>query len=207
MSVRNESIQGSLSVSRDVVAGGDFQARGNSTFDHDVTVKGWLNANNVNVANKGMFSTLDDLKKAYPNPQDGWLAIVGTSLPSPVYGVKNGQWVATGGNSGEVQVELTEYLQSRDITDVADMGGKMQELTKNGQTVYPATTTDAVVHPDLGVSSSMLIGEVNVSAIFPTGGIDGSNKYTLETAIAMIPASLRTVGIKCSDRPYNVPFL
>ena len=48
MSVRNESIQGSLSVSRSVVAGGDFQARGNSTFDHDVRIKGWLYANNVN---------------------------------------------------------------------------------------------------------------------------------------------------------------
>ena len=74
----------------------------------------------------------------------------------------------------------------------------MHKLTKNGQTIYPATTTDAVAHPDLGVSASELIEEVNVSKIFPTGGIDGTNKYTLETAIAMIPASLRNVGIKCS---------
>ena len=42
------------------------------------------------------------------------------------------------------------------------------------------------------------IEEVNVSKIYPTGGIDGTNKYTLETAIAKIPASLRNVGIKCS---------
>lgn len=74
----------------------------------------------------------------------------------------------------------------------------IHKLTKNGQTIYPATTTDAVVHPDLAVSSSKLIEEVNVSKIFPTGGIDGTNKYTLETAIAMIPTSLRSVGIKCS---------
>lgn len=47
-------------------------------------------------------------------------------------------------------------------------------------------------------SLSYEITEVNVSKIFPTGGIDGTNKYTLETAIAMIPASLRSVGIKCS---------
>ena len=78
------------------------------------------------------------------------------------------------------------------------MAGKMHKLTKDGQTIYPATTTDAVVHPDLGATSSELIGEVNVSKIYPTGGIGGSNKYTLETAIAMIPASLRSVGIKCS---------
>lgn len=75
---------------------------------------------------------------------------------------------------------------------------KKVKLTKGGQTVYPATVMDAVVHPDLRVDSSKLIEEVNVSKIYPTGGIDGTNKYTLETAIAMIPASLRNVGIKCS---------
>lgn len=75
---------------------------------------------------------------------------------------------------------------------------KKVKITKGGQTVYPATVMDAVVHKDLRVDSSKLIEEVNVSKIFPTGGIDGTNKYTLETAIAKIPASLRNVGIKCS---------
>ena len=40
--------------------------------------------------------------------------------------------------------------------------------------------------------------EYNVSVQHPTGGISGTNKYTLETAIQKIPAELRTVGIKCS---------
>ena len=75
---------------------------------------------------------------------------------------------------------------------------KKVKITKGGQTVYPVTVMDAVVHPDLRVASSKLIEEVNVSKIFPMGGIDGTNKYTLETAIAMIPTSLRSVGIKCS---------
>ena len=75
---------------------------------------------------------------------------------------------------------------------------KKVKITKGGQTVYPATVMDAVVHPDLRVDSSKLIGEVNVSKIYPTGGIDGTNKYTLETAIAKIPSSLRNVGLKCS---------
>ena len=61
----------------------------------------------------------------------------------------------------------------------------IHKLTKNGQTIYPATTTDAVVHPDLAVSSSKLIEEVNVSKIFPTGGIDGTNKYTLRAVLTV----------------------
>ena len=43
-----------------------------------------------------------------------------------------------------------------------------------------------------------MITEYNVSKLHPTGGIGGTNKYTLETAIAKIPSSLRNVGIKCS---------
>lgn len=75
---------------------------------------------------------------------------------------------------------------------------KTHKLSKNGETIYPATTTDAVVHPTLKVSASKLIGEINVSNLYPTGGMDGTNKYTLESAIAKIPTDLRTVGLKCS---------
>ena len=43
-----------------------------------------------------------------------------------------------------------------------------------------------------------LVSEYNVSVNHPTEGIDGTNKYTLETAIEKIPTSLRKVGIKCT---------
>ena len=76
--------------------------------------------------------------------------------------------------------------------------GKIHKITKNGETIYPATTTDAVAHPSLKVSASKLIGEINVSNLYPTGGTDGTNKYTLASAIAKIPTDLRTVGLKCS---------
>ena len=42
------------------------------------------------------------------------------------------------------------------------------------------------------------VSEINVSNIYPTGGTDGTDKYTLEAAVAKIPESLRNVGIKCS---------
>ena len=40
--------------------------------------------------------------------------------------------------------------------------------------------------------------EYNVSVFHPGEGIDGTDKYTLETAIAKIPEQVRNVGIKCS---------
>lgn len=38
--------------------------------------------------------------------------------------------------------------------------------------------------------------ELNISALYPTNGIDGGNKYTLETAIAQVPAEYRVQGVK-----------
>lgn len=42
------------------------------------------------------------------------------------------------------------------------------------------------------------IMEYNVSKFYPTSGIGGTNKYTLETAIALVPEQYRSIGIKCS---------
>ena len=80
---------------------------------------------------------------------------------------------------------------------------KIYKLIKGGQTIYPATTTDAVKHPGTGTSIDALINEINVSVVYPTGGvtadnIQGGNRYTLETAIDKVPVGLRRNGLKVS---------
>ena len=52
--------------------------------------------------------------------------------------------------------------------------------------------------PEVQEAINEIITEYNVSNHYPTGGIDDTDRYTLETAIAKIPESLRKVGIKCS---------
>ena len=44
------------------------------------------------------------------------------------------------------------------------------------------------------------ITEYNVSVHHPTSGTDGTNRYTLETAIVQVPPELRNIGLK-------VPFI
>ena len=76
----------------------------------------------------------------------------------------------------------------------------IHKITKNGETILPATTTDAIVHPQMETSLTNMINEYNVSKLFPTGGIDGGDTYTLKGAIALLnsklTASQKTVGIK-----------
>lgn len=69
--------------------------------------------------------------------------------------------------------------------------GEIHKLTKDGITLFPATTTDAVVHPQIRTSISNLITEYNVSVLFPTSGSDESPNYTLQGAISLLFEKLK----------------
>lgn len=104
--MNNNDIQGSLSVSQGVVVGGDAQIRGNGIFDHNLKVKGWLDAKNIKGPLKGLFKDEASLKENYPEPQNGWFALVGNTLPAEVYRVENGEWTDSGAQGGEISLSL-----------------------------------------------------------------------------------------------------
>ena len=140
-SLNNEAIQGNLSVSRDHVVGGHLKARGNSQFDHNVVIKGWLDAKNIKGPCKGLYASEEALKKAYPKPMAGWYALVGDTLPADVYRVDGGEWVATGEKGGEVSLYLDQLEQ--DVADLDDEVKDIQELIGNGLLVAGSVQFDA----------------------------------------------------------------
>ena len=75
---------------------------------------------------------------------------------------------------------------------------KIYKLSKGWETIYPATTSDAVVHPGTRTSINKLFNEINVSVVYPTSGIGRTNKYSLEGAITQVPQELRNIGLKVS---------
>ena len=76
--------------------------------------------------------------------------------------------------------------------------GKIHKLMKDGKVIHPATTTDAVVHPGTETCVSNLFNEINVSVVYPRGGVDGTDRYAFSDAIERIPDVLRSAGVKCS---------
>lgn len=105
--IKTTQIDGDVSVGRNVALGGDAHIAGSTTIAHDLEVEGWLNAPNVKATNKGIFTTLSKLETAYPSPEDGWFAGVGTSTPFAAYVAEDGEWVATGGTI-DVEVDIDE---------------------------------------------------------------------------------------------------
>lgn len=147
-SIYNENIQGNLSTSRDITAGGHLNVRGNSVFGHNVVIKGWLDAKNIKGPCKGLYASEETLNEAYPKPMPGWYALVGNTLPANVYRSDGGKWVATGEQGGEVNLYLDQLEE--DVANLDDDVKDIQELIGNGFLVagsvqFNATATEVTL--------------------------------------------------------------
>lgn len=113
MAIKTTHIDGDVSVGRNVTMGGRARIAGSMSVEHNLKVYGWLEARNIKGTNKGVFLTLQALREAYPNPQDGWFAGVGSSTPFKAYIGSGGEWVPTGGTI-EVALDLSVFTEVLD---------------------------------------------------------------------------------------------
>lgn len=74
------------------------------------------------IRNKGLFPTLESLKAAVPSPIVGDWAVVGDTIPGPIYQCKTkGTWSATGTTGGGGSVDLSGILKAEEIDDVTSI--------------------------------------------------------------------------------------
>lgn len=113
-------IAGDVAVGRHVTAGGNAEVKGSVCIEKDLIVKGWLDAPNIKRMHKGFFSSEAGLVDAYPRPQPGWWALVGTMLPAQLYLSQGGSWrgqTDKAGNpilTGEPTLELVGFREELD---------------------------------------------------------------------------------------------
>ena len=123
-SIPTKQIDGDVAVGRNVSMGGSGTVRGSMTVGHNLTVEGWLEAKNIKGPNKGLFKTAAQLREAYPNPHEGWWALVtvegsaSSDHLGQLYVADGGTWVAqvdSSGNpllKGNPTVDSTEYMEA-----------------------------------------------------------------------------------------------
>lgn len=117
--------------------------RGNAKVDHDLVVGGWLIANNISGPNKGVFVSVDNLRTVYPHPQDGWWALVGTTLPAPLYVAYKGEWQPTGSTASASVIDAESYVADKTAVNV-----RIDELKNSiGQPEGIASLTGAGMVP------------------------------------------------------------
>ncbi len=168
MSIKQNNVEGDLSVGRDIVTGGGLLSRGDSTFKKNVRVDGILYARNIRGAILGLFGSIESVNTHYPQAREGSVALIGPTLPAPIYRKENGQWVATGEEGGELKVELTDYLSKEDA--------ETEYLKQEDAEDNFSRKTEA--------------GVINIASINPDGGY-----YPIvDKAIGYVPIAQRQPG-------------
>lgn len=133
-SIKTTELEGDLSVGRHLGVGGNANVQGNATVKKNLKVEGWLDAKNIKGPNKGIFLDVVKLREAYPLPHDGWWALVGKSLPAPLYVADGGAWVATGENAGNPTIDSQQYNDAVQELD-ADLKGVSSKVTANAESI------------------------------------------------------------------------
>lgn len=123
ISVNVDEFEGDISVKRNINLGGNITAQGNAHIKKNLRVDGYIDCPNFKGPNKGLFNNLDSLKESYPNPIDGWWALVGDTLPAQLFIVVNGEWCDSG-------VVVGDGLEI-DLTDINEMIEKLQDSLAN----------------------------------------------------------------------------
>lgn len=94
---------------------------GDVNFQNNVTVAGTIRAKGVKQPCVGLFASLAALQAAYPIPELGMWAVVGDTMPGPIYRCSTaGVWAATGETGGVDDVDLTNYAHVADVQALDD---------------------------------------------------------------------------------------
>ena len=177
-SVKTTQLDGDVSVGRNTSIGGNITIQGGGRVKGTLTIDGWLDAKNIKGSNKGIFTTVEKLREAFPRPHDGWWAIVGKSLPSPIYVGDGGEWVATGESGGNPMLEDTSGALQKAIDDAKNKANEAKQAIEDMVSSLPITQ-------ELGDSATKVMSQAAV-----TEAIKANAQGKVEERDAINPESL-----------------
>lgn len=116
----DREITGNVSVGKSVVVGRNATIRGRMDVDHNLRVKGYLEAPNIKDCNKGMFASYEKLCETYPRAERGWWAFVGDCFPAKIYVWDGNVWKDTGQTGGDPQIDFTPVIEFEERLDALE---------------------------------------------------------------------------------------
>ncbi len=129
---KNREFAGSVNVGRDANIARRVKVGGSALFKRGVRIEGWLDAPNLKTPQKGCFSSPESLREQYPDPQNGWWAIVGDTMPGKLYRAEGGEWKDTRGTAGDVVIDVSD--------DILDL---MEEISASADAAADAAASSA----------------------------------------------------------------
>ena len=202
-SIPTKQIDGDVALGRDVSIGGKATVRGSATVGHNLTVEGWLEAKNIKGPNKGLFKTEEQLRTAYPNPHDGWWALVAVegsaTADEPNLGqlfmADGGTWVAQVDSNGKPlykgnpTIDSTEYLEAVEQM-TADLDAVKVDVSQNASDIKSLRSTQTTQGDSINsLSEKVTQAQSDITANAGSIATAESNIKAVEGDVAAIEAS------------------
>lgn len=198
--IPTKQITGDVAVSRNVSSGGNMNVQGRMRVGHDLKVEGWLDARNIKGPAKGMFFTIEDAKRIYPQPEPGWWVLVGQGFPAQLWvyeqGEYTGDWRCWDSSVEAPDVKMSLDSLSDDVDKLKQLLGEMEselpgirELIESVRQDAEKNTATITLRLDTLVSgnASEAIDNFNEIVAF----LDGiSDKESLQGILAGIASSI-----------------
>ena len=169
-------IDGDLAVSRNAEVGGDADIHGKARVAGSLKVDGFLDAPHIKGAAKGLFTSLEELNREFPNPRPGWFAIVLDATDKTkgvLYKAENKAWVATTN-------EAKPYEFIKDSINVFASKGELADETERAQgvegTLRTAIDTNAT---DLAETKKNIANQLLVDSTADKVTITGRNEQSM----------------------------
>ena len=178
-----KNITGDLAVSGNVEVGRDVDIHGKARVAGSLKVEGFLDALHIKGSEKGLFNSVEDLKKEYPNPRKGWFAIVLDAEDKEkgiLYIAENGQWVATADEAKQYQFIMDSINVYASKGELVDARTDIESKALKANTVI-ATPTDSVVE----IKGQTISGAAEMDVCIPSateteaGVMSAEDKKTL----------------------------
>ena len=163
---------------------------------------------------KGLFTSLDDLKKKLRSGNNGDWAIVGEGIPAPIYIWNKNGWEATGGQYTGSTIDLDNYYTKDNVADYTDdynvsknhshivkiydlVNWKVVERKPDAPVFQLGQSYDAgeVVNMTDDNDSSYECLQATITAPYLNQEV---RSFTLAEAISFLPEDLRVTGQKIS---------
>ena len=189
-SIPTREIDGDVAIGRHVSIGGKGIVRSNLTVGHNLTVEGWLEAPNIKGAAKGLFKDEAQLTENYPEPDEGWWALVAVDASETsdhlgqLYIATGGKWVAQTDSSGK------PILKGNPTMDAQKYREEVDALEERIETLA-VELDDVVEFDDVALGVTVVNEKCNkkssdegcsvVANVIVTGQIMFALKYTADS--------------------------
>ena len=186
------NFDGDVAVGRNVSLGGKLTAQGGADFKGNVNIAGWLDAKNIKATNKGLFVSEEELIKCYPEPLNGWFALVSDTsdiTKAFIFRASDGKWRMLGDKAN-----VFEFIV--DSINMFPLRSEVKDIIEYFHNIEWDATSN--IDNFLNAGAFHLYGErLNTSDGLPIANTGGG--HTIDARLLVLDSSLANTNQASDD--------